>query len=231
MYIGFRYSDILRVEVNRLAVREGPTVSSRLIQGERVVGVPVAEPIGEVRLNAGDFVSVQLGPLVIGDVAWYLVWPAENARLMYSTISWKTGPGSSPGWVAASLGQEQYLTLHRRPDVSEIEQYLPVGLTVSGSGGYVSEAQPRHDLFAIDWSAAAMNAAPCEFSVVLRPEDEAPPLAIVETSTSGVAQGPLTGATVNTTWDPFAESSRETFSVEVISGCTWAIRLTPLAHD
>jgi hypothetical protein len=231
VHAGFLYSDILRVEVNRLAVREGPTVSSRLLQGERVVGVSAAEPIGEVRLDAGDFVSVQLGPLVVGDMAWYLVWPAEDARLMYSTISWKIGPGSGPGWVAASVGQEQYLTLHRRPDVSEIEQYLPVGLTVSGIGDYVSEPQPRHDLFAFDWSAVAANAAPCDFSVVLLPEAEATPLAIAETSTSGVAQGPLTGATVKTTWNPFAESSWETFAVQVTGNCTWAIRLAPLHHD
>jgi hypothetical protein len=57
---GFGFSDILRVEVNGLAVRVSPTLSSPLAQG--------IERAGDVRLDAGDYVSVELGRLAIGDV-------------------------------------------------------------------------------------------------------------------------------------------------------------------
>lgn len=239
MHKGFEYSDILRVEVNRLAVRTGPTLDSALMQGERIVGVAAAEPIGDVRLDTGDFVSVQLGPLPIGDVVWYLVWPAEDARLMYSTVSWNTTPGgdgSGPGWVAGAVGQEPYLALYRRPEVSEVEQYLPVGLNVSGTGDYVSEPQARHDMFSFDWAAAAAadsDATPCAFSVNLHPIDGVAPIVAAKTSTSGVAQGPRSGpgSIPDTPWGPSAGGSWDSFTVRITSDCTWTIRLTPLHHD
>jgi len=237
--MGFRDSDILRVEVDGLAVREGPSRSSLLMQGERVVGVPIAEPTGDVRLNAGDFVSVHLGPLSIGDTIWYLVWPAEGGLLFHSTISWNTaasdGSGSSPGWVAASVGPDHYLSLHRRPDPSEYGSASPGGpttLMTGGDGDYESGSQVRHDLFWINWVVVARDSSPCEFSMTLRPDGEAAPLVAIETTTSGLLQGPLTGPdSPDTPWGRSAGGDWETFTVTIESSCKWAIRLAPMAHD
>jgi len=231
---GFQYGDILRVEVNRLAVREAPMLSSRLLQGDRVVGVPEPEPLGDVRLNAGDFVSVYLGPLSIGDTVWYLVWPAEDARLGYSTVSWDTVPpagGSRPGWVAASVGEDQYLTLYRRSEPSEIGESF---LMVSGTGDFESGPLPRHDLWGFNWAVALNDhPSPCAFSVTLVPEEGAEPVLAVETSTTDVEQGPVTGpgSQIGMPWGPSAGGSWDSFTVSVSSGCTWAVGLWLHGHD
>jgi hypothetical protein len=225
LFTGFQYSDIVRVEVNGLAVRHEPSLTSPLVQGIRVVGVPAPEPIGEVRLNPGDFVSVHLGPLPIGDIVWYLVRPAEDGRLGYSTISWE-------GWAAASVGQDQYWTLHRRPAPEEYESWPPGGphtFMVAGTGDYDSGPQPRHDLFVLTWAIAADDhPAPCAFSVSLVPENDATGVVVVETSTSDVEQGPTFPSTP---WGPSAGGSWDSFTVSIRSGCTWAMTLWPGAHD
>jgi hypothetical protein len=233
----FGYSDILRVEVNGLAVRQAPLLSSGLAQGFRS-----QEPIGDVRLDAGDFVSVELGPLPIGDTVWYLVWPAEDAQLMYSTVSWDAdgnGPagGGDPGWMAASVGDEPYLTLYRPAEASESGS-PSAGSTIllaAGTGNYESPPQGRHDNFAFRWAVAVDNhPAPCAFSVTLVPAGgAASPVLAVETSTTDVEQGPFGGAGsgVYPPWDPAAGGSWDSFTVSIKSGCTWAVMLWPLPHD
>jgi hypothetical protein len=113
---GFAWNDILRVEVNRLAVRTAPYTDMPLATGWVWNGNEYT-PIGELRLGAGDFVSVDLGPLEIGDITWYRVWPAEGGQLNYSTVNWdgknNGGDTNEAGWVAAAAGSEIYMTLAR----------------------------------------------------------------------------------------------------------------------
>jgi hypothetical protein len=220
------YSDILRIDVDRLAVREGPSRSSRIVRGDRE-----GTPVGEIRLDAGDFVSVQLGPLVVGDTTWYLVWPAEGAALHSSSVNWSEGPGSAPGWVAATVGRDAYISLFRRPDVGEIEQFLPVGLNASGLGEYRSGPLPRHDLFTVDWAASAPAGSGCTFSMTLLPGDDLAPITVVDTRVKDIAQGPRSGLLSKTPWGRSAGGSWDTFNVAIDSGCSWAIRLAPLPHD
>jgi hypothetical protein len=221
--------------VNGLAVRVSPTLSSPLAQG--------IERPGDVRLDAGDYVSVELGPLPAGDVVWYLVWPAEDARLNYSTVWWDTNAddpvgGVNPGWVAASVGEDQYLSLYRSPDPSEYESWPaggPITLMMSGSGDYVSEPLVQHDLFDFDWAAAVHDEpTPCSFSVALLPASGGESVAILETSVSDVEQGPVAGegGLVDVPWDASAGDPGDAlFTVSVRSGCAWALKLAPLAHD
>jgi len=235
---GFLFSDILAVQVNGLAVRVAPSLTSPLAQG---LGAN-AEPMGDVRLGVGDFVSVQLGPLPIGDIVWYLVWPAEDARLGYSTLWWDTNSddpdgGVNPGWVAASRGGDEYLTLHRRPDPAEYGGWPeggPQALMVSGTGNYDSEPLPRHDLFTLLWAATADgHPIPCELAVNLVPEDGAGVVLAVQTSTDNLELGPTSGAgsSPNTPWGPFAGGAWDSFSISIRSECTWTVGLWPLAHD
>ena len=232
---GFGFSDILQVEVNGLAVRVSPTLSSPLAQG--------IERAGDVRLNAGDYVSVELGPLAIGDVVWYRVWPAEDARLHYSTLWWDTNGddpvgGVNPGWVASLVGEDQYLTLYRPTDPSEYESWSaggPMTLMVSGTGDYVSEPHVQHDLFDFDWAAAVDDqSAPCSFSVTLLPENGAEPVIAIETSIADVEQGPESGTAglVETPWAASAGHPGDPlFTVSVRSSCAWTLKLAPLPHD
>jgi hypothetical protein len=229
-FTDFNYADILRVDVNGLAVRQSPSLTSPLAQGSRFDGAQTV-PTGDVRLNAGEFVSVELGSLPIGDVVWYLVWPAEDARFHYApTLGWQ-------GWVAASVGEDEYLSWYRRTESSEYESWTSEGpqtLMVSGTGDYESEPQVQHDMFAFYWAVAADDhPSPCAFSVTMRSEGRAEPVTAIETSTSGVDLGPTDGpsSVLNTPWAPAAETSSDTFTVSISSGCTWAVRLWPLAHD
>ena len=133
--------------MNGLAVRAAPITSSALAIGYRLGG----ERIGPVRLDEGAYVSVDLGPLVIGDTTWYRVWPAENAELHFSTILWDTkndGPNPiEPGWIAASVGDDEYVSPFR---ASQPQDYLP--LLVSGIGNYQSELIANFDLFLLSWA-------------------------------------------------------------------------------
>lgn len=235
LQVGFQYSDILQAQVDGLAVRQAPTITSPLVQGYRAGG-PALEPIGEVRLTTGDFVSVHLGPLPIGDKVWYLVFPAQDARLHYGFIAWSTSPenagSSGPGWVAASVGDQGYLTLYRHPEKSEIEQYLPVGLTLAGTGDYDSAPQPRSDLFTFSWAAALDDQqAPCAFSVALVPEDGAEAAVVaVDTSTSDVVLPSSSGAGLEVPWGT-SGGTWNSFTVSITSGCNWTVGLHALGHD
>lgn len=233
-----QYADILRIEVNGLVVRQAPSVTSPLAQGYRAVGNRM-EPAGDVRLNAGYFVSVHLGPLQSGDTVWYLVWPASEARLNYNNtgIAWDsngdfgTVGGTDPGWVAGSVGDDQYLTPFRRPEPSEIgEDYL----MVSGTGDYESGPLRRHDLWGFNWAVALNDhASPCSFSVTMVPEEGAEPVGAVETSITDVDQGPVTGpgSQIALPWGPTAGGSWDSFTVSIRSGCTWAVGLQLHGHD
>lgn len=232
----FLYSDILKVQVDRLAARVQPKRSSALVHLYDTTGESPLDR-GEVRLKKGDYVSVQLGPIRVGATVWYLVWPATGTTLHGAGAGWYTGspadvsPG--PAWVAASVDADVYLTFHRRPDVEEIEAFEPLGLNAAGTGPFESAAQPRHDGWLLHWAAAAPDSgSSCSFRVTLAPSDAAvaarEPL---DTSTSGVKVSPIQGTFVSAPWLPAAPGSWETFTLQVAGTCRWAVRLTPLHHD
>lgn len=239
MFSGFQYADNLRVEVDGLAVREAPSVTAPLAQGYRADEGTV-EPTGDVRLDAGYFVSVHLGPLRNGDTVWYLVWPAVDARLNYNPGTWwdsngdfSTVGGVDPGWVAGSVGDDQFLSLHRQPGRDEIGEGVEM---LSGTGDFESEQLPRYDLWGFNWAVAVDDgASPCAFSVTLVPEDGAAagPVAAVQTSTTDVEQGPVTGpgSQIDLPWGPSTGGSWDSFTISIKSGCTWSVGLRLAGHD
>jgi hypothetical protein len=235
---GFQYSDILRVRVNALAVRKQPKRTASLLHEWDVLADPAPVDRGEVRLNKGDFVSVHLGPLPIGDTVWYQVWEAEDGHLHDSDYGWYAKPpfdGSLvPGWSAVAVGANSYMTLERHPSLEEIESFLPLGVNLAGFGSWSSDPQPRHDGFLFDWAAAApIQGTACTFAVRLVPEGGAAPpfLAAPSVSLTGVKVAPLGGTFIDTSWLPAPDGSWEQFRLVVDSTCNWAVRLTPLHHD
>jgi len=56
---GFRFDDILKIQVDKLAVRVAPTRDARLVHQYLVLGT-TASDLGEVRLNKDDQVKVQM---------------------------------------------------------------------------------------------------------------------------------------------------------------------------
>jgi hypothetical protein len=244
---GFGFSDILRVEVNDLAVRVSPSPSSPLMQRIEFVTHESApntlRSTGDVRLDAGDYVSVELGPLTIDDVVWYLVWPAVDARLHYSPSWWDANGdnpvgGAHPGWVAASVGGDQYLAQYRATDPRAYESWPaggPMTLMVSGTGNFISEPMTRHDMYDFDWAATTLDgSAPCLFTVILLPEDDAEQVVAIDTSIADAEQGPVTGLAgrINAPWNASAGHPGDPlFTVSVRSGCAWSLKLAPLPHD
>lgn len=219
---GFGWNDILRVEVNGLAVRRAPYTHIPLAIGYRLDGTST----GEVRLNAGDFVSVDLGPVQIGDTTWYRVWPAEGGQLNYSSVWWDTqnnGPNPvEPGWVAASVGTDSYLTLHEAFEDDPQSSGLPATLLVSGIGDYLSEPQDGFDLYWLRWAYLIdEQGAPCEFSVTLVPVGGAGLLAVSESLIGAFEEGST----------PVMRESFDPYQLAVSSDCEWTLRLQPGGHD
>jgi len=212
--------------VNGLAVRAAPFTSSALAVGYRLNG----REIGPVRLDEGAYVSVDLGPLVIGDTTWYRVRPAEDAELHHSAVNWDTkndGPNPvEPGWIAVSVGDDQYVSLFR---ASEPQDYLP--LLVSGIGNYESEQIANFDLFLIQWAYAIDEQfAPCDFEVTMATEDGNDSLVVVDSSTIGAFEegaNPIGAGDGN----PIVGDSGDPLVLQVRSGCEWTLRLEAQAHD
>ncbi|HYK94389.1 MAG TPA: hypothetical protein VE011_00760 [Candidatus Dormibacteraeota bacterium] len=230
---GFHFDDILRIQVDRLAVRTAPTKTARLVHQYLILGT-TASDLGEVRLGRGNFVKVQAGPLQIADITWYLVWPAAGAKLDDQTTNWyDTAPMAGqpvPAWIATAIGATRYATLERRPTTAQIAAVEAPGLVVAGSGRYVSPPMPRHDAFLLYWAAASPTAASCAFKVQLVPDDPSfDPLTAVGTSTTSVKASPLDGMPVP--WPVAGTSTWATFTLVVTGTCAWAIRLIRLEHD
>ena len=233
---GFQYVDLLKVQVNKLAVRKQPKRTAGLIHAYDIFHDPDPADLGEVRLNTGDFVSMHLGPLPVGDTTWYLVWGAEATE--FHTSDWYSKPpfdGSlAPGWAAAKVGAKDYMTLQRHATLEEIESFLPLGVNAAGFGDWQSELQPRHDGFLLDWAAAApTQGTSCSFRIRMVPEDPGAEahVALAEVTTTTVKVAPVTGAVVNAPWLPIPDGAWDEFRVSVDSTCNWAVRLTPLHHD
>jgi hypothetical protein len=231
---GFHFDDILKIQVNRLAVRTAPTKTARLVHQYLILGTKASD-LGEVRLNTGNFVKVQLGPLQVGNITWYLVWPASGAKLDDQTTNWyDQAPLAGqpvPAWIATAVGTAKYVTLERRPTSAQIEAIEAPGLVVAGTGNYVSAPMPRHDAFLFWWAATITGTATtCAFKVQLVPDDlDFDPLTGVDTSTTSVNAAAVAGASLP--WVVASSSTWAMFTVQITSSCRWAIRLIRLEHD
>jgi len=231
---GFHFDDILKIQVNKLAVRTAPTKTARLVHQYLILGTKASD-LGEVRLNTGNFVKVQLGPLQVGNITWYLVWPAAGAKLDDQTTNWyDQAPLAGqpvPAWIATAVGTAKYVTLERRPTSAQIEAVEAPGLVVAGTGNYVSAPMPRHDAFLFYWAATITGTATtCAFNVQLVPDDaDFDPLTAVDTSTTSVKAAAVAGASLP--WVVAGSSTWATFTVQITSSCGWAIRLIRLEHD
>ncbi len=222
---GFKFGDVLKIQVNSLAARIAPKRSAALVHAYDITG-PAPVDGGLVRLDKGALVSVELGPVPVGDTVWYLVWPLPGGAQWYTTPPMDGSP--VPAWVAASVGSAVYVQLDHAGGGD------PSGsVGAAGRGDYVSAPQPRHDVFQLKWAAATPSSGEsCSFKVVLVPSDaDFDPKVAIQTTTTTVKVGPLGGTGVRASWLPAPAGSWETFTVAVTSTCNWAFRLVRLEHD
>ncbi len=222
---GFRFGDVLKIQVNSLAARIAPKRSAALVHAYDITG-PAPIDGGLVRLDKGDLVSVQLGPVPVGDTVWYLVWPMTGGVQWYTTPPIAGSP--LPAWIAASVGSSVYTKFdHAGMDDGS------GSVSAAGRGGYVSAPQPRHDVFQLWWAAATPSSGEsCSFKIALVPEDADFDAKVeLQTTTTTVKVSPLGATGVSAPWLPAPAGSWETFTVEVTSTCNWAFRLVRLEHD
>lgn len=224
---GFGFQDILRIEVNGLAVRSGPFTSVPLATGYRD-----GTSIGEVRLNAGDHVSVDLGPLVIGDTKWYRVWPAEGGRLHFSTIAWDTKNDGwnpvEPGWIAAAIGTNSHVS--SATDTVQEPWLDGLPMLVSGTGSFESASFEGFDYYSVDWAYTIDGQlAPCDFNVEMVADDGSS-LSVVSSSTIGAFEAGIApvGRADRT---PVVGSEFGPLTLRIVSGCEWTVRVEALPHD
>lgn len=231
---GFRFDDILKIQVNNLAVRAAPAKTARLVHQYLILGA-TASDLGEVRLGTGNFVKVQLGPLQVGDITWYLVWPAANAKLDDQATNWyDQAPLAGqpvPAWIATAVGTAKYVSLERRPTAAQIQAVEAPGLVAAGTGNYTSAPMPRHDAFQLYWAITSpASGGACPFVVSLVPGDaDFNAIDVQDTSTSSVKVSPLNGSAA--AWPDAGAATWTTFTLQISSTCRWAIRLVRLEHD
>lgn len=233
---GFQLADILKVQVNSLAARIAPKRTAALVHAYDLSG-PAPIDGGTVRLDKGAFVSVELGPVPVGDTVWYLVWPAAGAKLHPGGLEWYGTPPPEgapiPAWVAASVGSDVYLKLERHSSAAEIAAFGAPGVMAAGRGSFASAPQERHDAFQLGWAASTTaSGTNCTVKVAMVPADgDIDPKVGVQTSTTTVKVGPLGGTGVSAPWLPAESGSWTTFTVNVTGTCNWAFHLVRLEHD
>lgn len=141
LQVGYR----ARATANGIAVRQGPGTDQPLISEENT---DTGEVLEAVRLEAGDPVVIQLGPVRLDGFAWYWVTDDDGDR-----ISWRDG-----GWVAG-----EYLE-----GMEAVETFPTVVVAVNGVGESVTEPgtiEPGADIRYHLMAAPPDGASSCEIRV------------------------------------------------------------------
>jgi hypothetical protein len=227
----YRFEDILQIEVDRLPVHVAPLSRMPLA----TAWLDGSTEVGDVRLDAGAFVSVDLGPLQIGDTTWYRVRPAENGQLDVSSVVWDTkfdGPnGIEPGWIAAAVGDEERVSLFEEAVHDSFLEGLP--LLASAVGDLETDTFEGYDKYLIEWAYATVDEQPaqCGFYVALLNTDRSASLVVLDQGRAGVGafhEGIAeigSGDGVPVVGEVFAP-----LFLLVASGCAWSIRLDGEPH-
>lgn len=166
----FARYDSVEVLVNGVAVRRAPLLTATLVSGWRLnEATPQMEKVvDEVRLSAAHILTVDLGPLVLGDMVWYRVHNLRPDDRADDGLTWDAtddGPPGAlePGWIAFSVGADRYVQLAEK--LSDA-----TAVSLAGSGDYVSESLPAFDLLRLDWAQAIdEQLAPCDLRIVFQP--------------------------------------------------------------
>ena len=227
----YAFQDILQIEVDRLPVRVAPLSHMPLATGWR----DGTTEVGDVRLDTGDFVSVDIGPLRIGDTTWYRVRPAENGQLDVSSIVWDTkfdGPnGVEPGWIAAAVGDEVRVSLYEEAAHEPFLEGLP--LLASATGDLDTDTFEGYDKYLIEWAYASVDEQPdqCGFFVALVTPDRSASLVLLDQGYSGVGAFHEGIAEIGAgDGVPVVGEDLVPLFLVVASGCTWSIRVEGVPH-
>ena len=227
----YSYQDILQIEVDRLPVYVAPLSRMPLATAWR----DGTTEVGDVRLDSGTFVSVDLGPLQIGETTWYRVRPAENGQLDVSNMVWDTkfdGPnGVEPGWIEAAVGDEERVSLFEEAVHQPFLEGLP--LLASATGDLETDTFEAYDKYLIQWAYASVDEQPahCGFYVALLNPDRSASLVVLDQGRAGVGAFHEGIAEIGAgDGVPVVGEDFGSLFLLVASGCTWSIRLEGEPH-
>lgn len=172
-----------RVQVNGLAVRSGPALTSSLVAGYRWDASTNSEVLATtaVRLNDGYFVWIEDGPLVIHSVAWYRIsnFMRQVDLAPVELLRWDADGDEfhhDYGWIAGGDGSSAYLVADDplpppsgEPAFGPAKPAPPYALLYGTGGG-------QTDTFELDappgirWFAADPDGDRCRITIRLEPE-------------------------------------------------------------
>lgn len=178
----FRFGDEVEVTVDGLAVRRFPLTSSPLVVALTTDAAGDRVPAGDVRLNAGHRLWVDLGPIVLDGITWYQVHtgtqPGET-----EVITWDAdgdGEGSDNGWIAG-VGEAGDAYLAAVPADPNAPLANPPLVEAGGEADFTSEPFTASFQVVGMYALGTNGEAPCDFRVVLQPTGQV----LYETSLTG----------------------------------------------
>lgn len=204
------------MRVNGLAVRREPSAAADFVSGYRFnVSTQQEEVISdELRVDDGQYLMINDGPLVIDGIPWYLVVALYDAD--------GVGIRSDEGWVAGGDGTSMYLVAEDPPPPPPDQPVYGPGpepyTVMHGIGD--AESYPFHldAPVGIRWYAAALDGTTCRLTITLQPE------AVEMVSTQ------IVGWHGGDEWWPQDYDYQEplptgAFWMDVDTDCSWSLRV------
>jgi hypothetical protein len=216
------------VRVNGLAVRTAPEASAPLVAAYRYDVDTNQEVLvtDAVRLNDGNFLWIEDGPLIIQGIPWYRVGnSARQADLTVHLLGWDADGDefhSDYAWVAGGHGTSVYLVADEPPPPPPDEPVYGDAPDLYALMHAIGDA--RSELFELDapvgirWYAADPEGGSCRLTMKLEPVG-------VE-----LLERDITGWDGGDDWWPQEYDFTEPLPagdhwVEVQSDCSWSLRV------
>lgn len=206
----------IRVLVNGLAVRKGPGTDYGLLTAYRYPAVFVTDAL---RLEAGHYLGIHHGPVIVNGVPWLLVYnvqqPGESSD---DTLGWDADGDefhTDFGWIAAAGSDgSAYVEVAEFPRNPGDPVYGPGPepyLVAHGSGSFTSDVLDVTSEPTIGWLAADTEGGSCTFTVAFESGDP-----LVDVQVNGAAMDSV-----------FAVGVTGSMAVVVETDCSWSLTVAP----
>ncbi len=207
----------IRVLVNGLAVRTGPGAEFPLLAAYRYPDRFVTD---ELRLDAGHYLVVEHGPLVVNGVPWLMVYnvqqPGESSD---DTLDWDADGDEfrdDYGWIAGVGSDGSAYVVEDEIPVNPNDPVYGPGpgsyLVQVGTGSMTTDDFELSSPPVINFAAAATDGGDCTLIITLESSDEQ----LVTEHVDKVATGTV-----------FAADATGTVSIGIETDCAWSMVVAP----
>lgn len=215
-----------QVDAIGLAVRRGPGTSFPLVAGYRVDPATSQEVLitEGVRLDAGYYVYIYQGPLVIDGTYWYLVsperQPGESIEHFWRWDADGDGSNVDHGWVAGRTPDDTYLIPAELPPCTD----PGCGTAVPPYAQLYTTGSARTPMFTLGlgvsvlWYAADPAGQGCDMKITVRPNGIVLDSARVAPYGHGDRIWPF----------DLEENVEGEYWLDIESDCTWSLIAQPI---